>query len=84
MHEILQYLKSNGEQLDSDIAAATRMSLATVKLGLSELSAKGEVITCHSIQFRDGKRFEGMRCRVAGTIPQASPGRKAKPRTVAS
>jgi hypothetical protein len=84
MQEILKYLKTNGEKFDSEIAAEVKMSLASVKQSLSELSAKGEVIMCHSIQFRDGKRIEGMRCRLAGFVPPAGPGRKEKARTVAS
>ena len=76
MQEILSYLKTNGERFEAEIAAETKMSLANVKRTLSELSAKGEVIMCHSIQFRDGKKMEGMRCRLAGYIPPASPGRK--------
>ena len=31
MQEILQYLKNNGERLDSEIAAATGLSLANVR-----------------------------------------------------
>ena len=76
MQEILQYLKANGERLDWEIAEDTKLSMANVTLRLSELAAKGEIIMCHSIQFRDGKKMEGMRCRLAGYIPPASPGRK--------
>jgi hypothetical protein len=83
MQEILKYLKTNGERFDSEIALETKIPLASVKRTLTELSAKGEVIMCHSIQFRDGKRIEGMRCRLAGFIPPAAPGRKGKPQTVA-
>ncbi len=83
MQEILQYLKSNGERFESEIAAGTKMSLANVKKNVEQLLAKGEIITCHSIQFReDGKRIEGMRCRLAGYIPPAAPGRKSKGQAV--
>ncbi|OGS96222.1 MAG: transcriptional regulator [Gallionellales bacterium RIFCSPLOWO2_02_FULL_57_47] len=78
MKEILQYLKKHGEQLDSEIAVATGISLAKVRLHLSELAAKGEIMTCHSIRFEKGKKAEGIRCRLAGYIPPAAPGRKAK------
>lgn len=84
MQEILQYLKANGEKFDAEIAAETKMSLANVKRTLAELSAKGEIIMCHSIQFNDGKKVEGMRARLAGYIPPAAPGRKGKPQAVAS
>jgi DNA-binding IclR family transcriptional regulator len=78
MKEILLYLKSNGERFDSEIAEATGIPLATVHLYLSELAAKGEIMVCHSIRFEKGKRLEGIRCRIAGYIPPAAPGRKSK------
>ena len=78
MQQIMQFLKESGERFDSEIAAGTGISLAVVKARLTEMSAKGDLIMCHSIQFKDGKRIEGMRCRLAGYIPPAAPGRKAK------
>ena len=77
MQAILHYLKLNGEQLDSEIAAATGISLAKVRVSVSELSAKGEVVVCRSIRFRDGKPIDGLLCRMSGYTPPASPGRKA-------
>ena len=78
MQDIIQYLKSSGERLDAEIAAGTGLSMANVKTRLEELSAKGEIIMCHSIQFKDGKKIDGMRCRLAGYIPPVAPGRKSK------
>ena len=78
MQKIHQYLKSRGEQLDAEIAAATRIPLADVRLYLSELSKRGDVIVCHSIRYIEGKKSEGMLCRVSGFTPAASPGRKPK------
>jgi hypothetical protein len=78
MQDILQYLKLNGERLDSEIAAATGQSLAKVRGSLSELSVKGDVIACRSIRYKDGKPVDGMPCRMSGYIPPAAPGRKAK------
>ncbi len=80
MQEILQYLKNNGERLDSEIAAATGISLANVRLGVSALSARGDVMMCRSIRFKDGKQIDAMLCRVSGFIPPAAPGRKSKAR----
>jgi hypothetical protein len=80
MQEILQYLKQNGERLDSEIAAATGISLANVRLGVSDLSARGAVMVCRSIRFKDGKEIDAMLCRVSGYIPPAAPGRKSKAR----
>jgi len=78
MKEILQYLKTNGERLDSEIAEAVGISLASVHQHLAELAAKGEIMACHSIRFDKGKKIEGIRCRLAGFIPPAAPGRKSK------
>jgi hypothetical protein len=76
MQTILKYMKARGEQLDAEIAAATRIPLKDVRLFLSELSARGDVILCRSTRFIEGKKSEGMLCRIAGFIPVASPGRK--------
>jgi hypothetical protein len=81
MQEILQYLKNSGERLDSEIAAATGMSLANVRLSVSALSARGDVMMCRSIRFKDGKQIDAVLCRVSGYIPPAAPGRKSKART---
>ena len=76
MQTILNYMKARGEQLDAEIAAATRIPLEDVRLYLSELSARGDVIVCRSTRFIKGRKSEGMLCRIAGFIPTASPGRK--------
>jgi hypothetical protein len=78
MKEILLYLKTNGERLDTEIAEATGLSLAKVRVQLAELAAKGEIMACHSIKFEKGKKIEGISCRLAGFIPPAAPGRKSK------
>lgn len=78
MQEILQYLKEHGERLDTEIVAETGISLESVCLGLSELSARGDVIMCRTTRYLDGEKIEGMLCRVSGYIPPASAGRKAK------
>jgi DNA-binding Lrp family transcriptional regulator len=78
MKEILQYLKTHGEQLDTQIADAVGLSLSNVRLQLAELAAKGEIMACHSTRFEKGKKIEGMKCRLAGFIPPAAPGRKSK------
>ena len=59
MQAILHYLKLNGEQLDSEIAAATGISLAKVRVSVSELSAKGggRPMPADSIQRRQADRW---------------------------
>lgn len=76
MNEILQYLKANGERFDFEIAQAVGISLAKVRVHLTEMTAKGEIMSCHSIKLEKGKRTEGMSCRISGFIPPAAPGRK--------
>jgi hypothetical protein len=78
MQKIHTYLKSRGEQLDSEIAAATRIPLEEVRVYLSEMTKRGDIISCHSTRFVNGRKIEGMLCRVSGYIPTASPGRKPK------
>jgi len=78
MQEILQYLKNSGERLDSEIAAATGLSLAKVRLYVTDLQARGAVMVCRSIRYKDGKEIDGILCRVAGYIPPAAPGRRSK------
>jgi hypothetical protein len=78
MREILQYLKLNGEKLDSQIAAGTGISLATVRKGLSDLSARGDLITCRLIRFENGKKIDGTLYRVSAYMPPPAAGRKSK------
>jgi len=78
MNEILQLLKKHGERLDTEIAEATGIKLAAVRLQLSEMATKGEIIMCSSILFVKGKKVERTVCRIAGYIPSAAPGRKPK------
>ncbi len=77
--KVLQYLKKNdGERLDAVIASGTGIPLGKLHACLSELAAANEIVSCYSIKFENGKRIEGISCRLAGYTPSASPGRKAK------
>lgn len=78
---ILQYLKKHGQQLDSEIAAATGIPLSAVRFSLSDLSARGEISRCSVTRFNDGEAIEGMLCRIAGFIPPTAPGRKPGAKT---
>ena len=51
MQEIMQYLKANGQRFDSEIAAATGLSLAKVRRSISDLSARGEISKCSVTRF---------------------------------
>ena len=76
MQEILKYLRAHGEQLDSEIANGTGISLKDVRLGVAEMSARGDIITCRVSRFKDGKKSDGILYRAAGYIPPHAPGRK--------
>ncbi|MEI8035691.1 MAG: ArsR family transcriptional regulator [Betaproteobacteria bacterium] len=78
MQSILEYLKQSGEKLDTEIAAATGLSLASVRTGVNDLREKGAIMVCRSIRYQDGKEIDGILCRISGYIPQAAPGRKPK------
>ena len=71
MNKILQYLKMNGQTLDTEIAATTGISLPKVHLYLSELFVKGEIVVCLSTRFEKGKKIDGISCRLVGYTPPA-------------
>lgn len=73
---ILNHLKKHGEQLDVDIATAVGMSLDQTRAHLAHLTSEREVMTYHSTRFEDGKKTEGIRCRLVGYTPPSAPGRK--------
>jgi len=84
MKEILQYLKTHGEQMDTAIAKATGITLENVRLHLTELAAKREIMSCYSTRYEKGKKIEGIRCRLTGFTPPAKPGAKPKVQIVLS
>lgn len=73
---VLQYLKMHGQQLDSEIASATGISLKSVRASIADLSSRGEISRCSVTRYRDGKPVEAIQCRISGYVPPASPGRK--------
>lgn len=78
MQTILEYLKTSGERLDSEIAAATGHSLASVRQRVKDLHARGAVVVCRSIRYSDGKEIDSVLCRISGYTPPPAPGRKPK------
>ena len=75
--QILEQLNAKGERLDHDLAAALSAPLQVVRNSLAELASRGEVVLCQSVQFRDGERIEGLRCRVAAYVAVMGPGRRS-------
>jgi hypothetical protein len=77
MNKILEYLKEQGEKLDTDIASATGLSVDAVRIQLKQLAANHEVMVCQTTRYVKGKKTECMSCRISGFIPKAAPGRKS-------
>jgi len=78
MEKILDYLNKHGECLDTEISTATRIPLTNVHQNLTELKAKGEVITCYATRYVDCIKSEVMICRLVGQGPLIKPVKKAK------
>jgi hypothetical protein len=75
---VFQHLKAHGQLLDAEIAAALGISLAEVQAILLSLSTRGEISMCTVTRFDQGQPVTGMLCRVLGTIPKGTPGKKPK------
>lgn len=73
---ILDFLKTNGEQLEAEIAKALHMPMTLVQSQVSQLSSAGEVICCKVTRYIDGKKIEGMSCRLSCNLPPHAPGPK--------
>ena len=73
---ILKFLKINGEQLDSEISQALGISMSKLAAQVAELSASGDVICCKVTRFIEGKKIEGISCRLSCDLPAPARGRK--------
>ena len=73
---ILDFLKTSGEQLDAQIAAALGMAMTTVRRDVSQLSASGDVICCKVTRYVNGNKIEGVSCRLSCNLPAPARGRK--------
>ena len=73
---ILDYLRAHGEQMDAEIADALNMPKTQVLRHIAQLSASGEVICCRVTRFFNGKKVEGVSCRLSAYIPPRATGPK--------
>jgi DNA-binding IclR family transcriptional regulator len=78
MNEILEYLKTHGEMLDSEIAAGAGLPLSKTRIYLAELESSGKIVTYHSTRFLEGQKIEGIRCRLSWINPKDARGRKRR------
>jgi len=73
---ILQFLKANGPQSESEIAEALNLPITRVHSHVAQLSSAGDIICCNLTQFKDGQKIEGISCRLSCYTPPAARGRK--------
>ncbi len=73
---VLEYLKANGEQLDVDLSKALHIPVAQLRTLVSQLSASGDIICCHVTRYVEGKKIEGVSCRLSCDLPTPTRGRK--------
>lgn len=73
---ILQFLKSNGERLDADIAKALNIPITQLRKQVSQLSSAGDVICCNVTRYIEGQKIEGVSCRLSCDLPAPARGRK--------
>jgi hypothetical protein len=73
---ILQFLRTNGEQMDAEIAKALHIPKAQVLTQISQLASAGEVICCQTTRYFGGKPVEGVSVRLSAYIPPRATGPK--------
>lgn len=73
---ILGYLRNNGEQLDVDMAPVLKIPLAELRDEIAKLAASGDVICCRVTRFIEGRKIEGISCRLSCDVPAPARGRK--------
>lgn len=73
---ILGFLKTHGDGLDIEIANSLQLPRSQVANQILQLSSSGDVICCKVIRYMDGKKIEGVSCRLSGSLPRAAPGPK--------
>lgn len=73
---ILEFLKTQGDHLDSEIAKSLNLSRSEVARQISQLSSSGHIICCKVTRFSYGTKIEGINCRIAGSVPKQAPGPK--------
>jgi hypothetical protein len=73
---ILHFLKANGPRSEAEIAEALKMPITRLRTHVAQLSSSGDIICCSLTRFEDGKKIEGLSCRLSCYTPPAARGRK--------
>ena len=73
---IVAYLRANAEQLDVDMAEALNIPIVELREQIAQLAASGDVICRRVTRFIDGRKIEGISCRLSCDPPTPARGRK--------
>ena len=73
---IVAFLRANAEQLDVDMAEALNIPIAELRDQVARLAASGDVICCRVTRFIEGRKIEGVSCRLSCDPPTPARGRK--------
>lgn len=76
MRTVLDFLKTHGDALDCEMVQSLKLSPSEVASQISKLSSAGDIICCKVTRFIQGRKIEGISCRIAGSVPKAAPGPK--------
>ena len=73
---ILEFLKTNGQRMEAEIAEALKMPMTRVKNHVAQLTSTGDIICCNVTRYDSGKKTEGISCRLSCYMPPPARGRK--------
>ena len=77
--EMLACVRKHRERFDHEISAEYGWPIDAVRRIGAELASTGRVIACTITRFDDGDARDASFYRIAGYMPPAAPGRKARP-----
>ena len=72
---IVKSLRKSGQLLDAEIAADVKLPLSRVQAAIASLTESGDISTCTSIKFEEGREIRGILCRRSGYTPPRAAGR---------
>ncbi|MFN8840352.1 MAG: hypothetical protein ACK5XG_16505 [Burkholderiales bacterium] len=77
--DVLDVVRKHRERFDFEISAEMAAPLDTVRTLGAELVSKHSVIACIVTRYEGGDPTDAWLYRIAGFVPPAAPGRKARP-----
>lgn len=82
--EMLACVRRHRERFDHEISAEYGWPIDAVRRIGAELASNGRVIACTITRFNEGDAHDASFYRIAGYMPPAAPGRKARPTSSSS